>query len=206
MSIKRNPFKTVIVTGVPGVGKTTVLKEFEKKAVEKNIKLLIVNFGDYMLKAARSEGLAENRDQIRHLPQRAQLRLQGLAAREIVKDALKMLGEEDLLIVDTHSIVKTSSGYWPGLPEHVVRELNPDSIVLIETRAEEVLARQAKDKGRYRQDVGGSVEVIKELMLMARAAAVSSATLTASSVFIVENPPGSPESAAEELLRLVERL
>ena len=206
MSIKRNPFKTIIVTGVPGVGKTTVLKEFEKKALEKNIRLLIVNFGDYMLKAAKNERLAENRDEIRHLPQRTQLRLQGLAAREIIKDALKTLGEGDLLVVDTHSIVKTSSGYWPGLPEHVVRELNPDSIVLIEAQAEEILARQAKDKTRYRQDVGGSTEVIKELMLMARVAAVSSATLTASSVFILENPPGSPESAAEDLLKLVERL
>ncbi|MEM4035352.1 MAG: adenylate kinase [Fervidicoccaceae archaeon] len=202
----RNPFKTVVVTGVPGVGKTTVLSELKRLAQESGVDLVVANFGDYMLKVAVARGLVESRDEMRRLPHRVQLDLQELAAREIVSDAAKRLGQGGVLVVDTHSVVKTSSGYWPGLPEHVVSALNPDSIVLIEADPEEILARRESDASRRRSDVGSSPEALRELMHMARVAAMSSAVLTASSVFIVVNPQGRPEEAAAKILELVASL
>jgi len=206
LAVARNSFKTIVVTGVPGVGKTTVLKKFEEMAKERGAKLLVVNFGDYMLKAALSEGLVKSRDEIRKLPQRKQLELQLLAAKKIVEEARKVLEGGGVLVVDTHAVVKTPSGYWTGLPEHVVKELNPDSIVVVEAKPEEILERQMADATRKREDVGASLEKLVELMEVARMAAISSATLTASSVFIVENPPGRPEEAAEKLLELVQSI
>ncbi len=205
MVYRRNRFKTIIVTGVPGVGKTTVLKKLLERAKEKGIDLLILNFGDYMLKAAEKRGVAYDRDELRRLEHRLQLDLQKDAAKMIVEDASSTLSDNGILIVDTHSIIKTSSGYWPGLPEHVVTELNPDSIVLIEAETSEILERQAGDSTRYRSDVARA-DVIAELMAMARVAAVASATLTASSVFIVKNPQNRIMEPVEKLLELFEKL
>jgi len=39
---------TIIVAGIPGVGKTTVLQELEKLSQEKKVTLEIVNFGSVM--------------------------------------------------------------------------------------------------------------------------------------------------------------
>ena len=201
----RNPFTTVIVTGVPGVGKTTVLGKLVEMAAAEGLKLKLVNFGDYMFRVASEKGLVKHRDEIRKLQLQVQLELQKWAAEAIISDAEKELGQGGVLIVDTHAVIKTSSGYWPGLPRHVIEVLKPDSIVVIEANPELIIARRQRDKGRYREDMGG-VEELRELMSMARTAAMASAVLTASSVFIVENPEGKPEEAARRILELIRML
>ena len=203
--MKRNPFKTIIVTGVPGVGKTTVLNIAGKMLEDRNIKYIVANFGDYMLKEAIDEKLVSSRDELRKISHRKQLELQRNAARRIIIEASKVIGEDGILLIDTHTIIKTAAGYWPGLPEHVVKELSPDSIVLIEADPEEILERQAKDKGRDRRDVG-ELKIVSEMLLMARIAAVSSATLTASSVYIIRNPKGKAEEAAMKLIDLIGKI
>lgn len=193
----RNPFKVVVVTGVPGVGKTTVLEILKKKAVERGINVVIVNFGTYMLERAVKEGIVESRDHLRRLPLRKQLELQRMAARSIVRD---IGGDEiDFLVVDTHALVKTRAGYWPGLPRHVLDELKPDMIAVIEASPEEVVSRQARDTTRYRADMGG-VEGVRELLHSARVASIASAVHYASTIVIIENREGMAEEAAEELL------
>ncbi len=201
----RHPFKVVIVTGVPGVGKTTVLSEFKKKAEEEGLKVKIVNFGTYMLDTAVKEGIVDDRDKIRTLPLRRQLELQRLAAQAIIRDAAKELGSDGVLLVDTHALVKTVAGYWPGLPRHVLDELKPDMIAVIEASPEEIVARQARDKTRYRADIGG-VEGVKRLLENARAASIASAVHYASTVAIIENKEGKADEAASQLLELVKKL
>lgn len=203
--VSRNPFLTLIVTGVPGVGKTTVLREVSKILEERGIKHLVLNFGDFMLVAGKRLGWVEHRDQIRHLPLRRQLELQEEAAKAIIEEASSKLDENGVLLVDTHAIIKTSTGYWPGLPSGVVNALKPDSIVVVESKPEEILARQMRDKGRYRADMG-DIEAIRELLEMARNAAVASAVLMASSVYIVYNVEGDPSIAARKIVELIEKL
>jgi len=201
----RHPFKVVIVTGVPGVGKTTVLNHLEKLAGERGLKVRIVNFGTYMLETALREGLVSHRDEMRKLPLRKQLELQALAARRIIEDAAGSLGEDGFLLIDTHALVKTVAGYWPGLPKHVLDELKPDMIAVIEASPEEIAARQARDKSRVRSDIGGA-EGAARLMEYARAAAFASAVHYASTVAVVENREGKAEEAARNLLELITRL
>ncbi len=201
----RHPFKVVIVTGVPGVGKTTVLSEFMKKAEEEGLRVKIVNFGTYMLDTAVKEGIVDDRDKIRTLPLRRQLELQRLAAQAIIRDAAKELGDDGILIVDTHALVKTVAGYWPGLPCHVLDELKPDMIAVIEASPEEIVARQARDKTRYRADIGG-VEGVRRFLENARAASIASAIHYASTVAIIENREGKADEAASQLLELVKKL
>ena len=201
----RHPFKVVIVTGVPGVGKTTVLSRLAEIAGKRNARIRIVIYGTYMLETALKEGLVQDRDQLRRLPLRKQLELQRLAARRIIEDSREGLGGDGVLVVDTHALVRTSAGYWPGLPRHVLDELKPDMIAVIEASPEEVLARQERDKGRYRADMGG-VEGIRRLMENARAASFASAVFYASTVAVIINREGDPGAAAEELYRYIENL
>ncbi len=203
--VLRNPFTTIIVTGVPGVGKTTVLTQVRSILDSKGKKYMVVNFGDYMFKVASSKGWVKHRDEMRHLPLMRQLELQEYAAEAIRLDAEKVLGEGDILFVDTHAVIRTDTGYWPGLPEEVVKNLRPDSIVVIESPPEVIVARQKRDPTRYRADLA-RVEVVKELLDMARLAAMSSAVLVAASVFIVENVEGDPSIAANRVVELAEKL
>ncbi|MCX8196224.1 MAG: adenylate kinase [Acidilobaceae archaeon] len=201
----RNRFRVVVVTGVPGVGKTTVLSFFSKMAEERGMKVLTVNFGDFMVESAVKEGIVKSRDELRKLPLRKQLELQRLAAEKIVERAEEVLDERGVLVVDTHALVKTPAGYWPGLPEHVLRKLRPDAIVVVESEPEIVAERQAKDKGRQRADIGG-VEGVRMLMEIARAAAIASAVWYASTVAMIYNKEGDPSQAAIEILKIVEAL
>jgi len=201
----RHPFKVVILTGVPGVGKTTVLGKLLEIAGREGLNVKAVNYGTYMLETALREGLVEDRDQIRRLPLRRQLELQRLAARRIIEDASKDLSSNGILIVDTHALVRTTAGYWPGLPRHVLDELKPDMIAVIEASPEEVASRQERDKARYRADIGG-VEGVRRLMENARAASIASAVFYASTVVVIENREGEPGEAARELYKYIRNL
>ena len=107
----------VIVTGVPGVGKSTVMAAAEEYGYK------IVNFGTIMFEEAQKEGVA-NRDDMRKLAVEDQQRLQKQAGEKI-----SQMGD---VVVDTHASILTPSGYMPGLPEWTARALNPDVIVLVE--------------------------------------------------------------------------
>ncbi len=205
MAVYRNPFVTVIVTGVPGVGKTTVLGKVREMLEAEGRSFMIVNFGDYMFSEASRAGWVRHRDEMRHLPLQKQLRLQEMAAEAIRRDAESKLPGDGALLIDTHAVIKTATGYWPGLPESVVKGLRPDSIVLIEAAPEIIYERQMRDKTRRRSDIGGP-EGVKELLEFARMAAVASATLVAASVYPVENVEGHPEEAAKKIVELIKRL
>jgi len=204
-SVRRNKFKVVIVTGVPGVGKTTVLSLAQRKANERGLKLKVLNFGDYMLENAVKKGLLSNRDQIRYLSFRGQLELQAAAATAMVEEAGRELSERDFLMVDTHAVVKTPLGYLPGLPSHVITSLKPDMIVLVEADPKEIAARQQRDSARYRSDFGGE-EGVREIIEMSRYAAMASAVEVGSLVTIIRNAEGKAGEAAEQLINMISKL
>ncbi len=201
----RNKFITIIVTGVPGVGKTTVLNKTKEILEQENIEFKIANFGNYMLSVAIKKGWVKHRDELRHLPLRRQLELQEFAARALRLDAEHQLTNKGILFVDTHAVIKTPTGYWPGLPENVVKELKPDSIVVIEAPPEIIYEHHRRDASRKRSDIGG-INQISELLSIARVAAMSSAVLVAASVYVVENVEGKPEEAAYKLVALAKML
>ncbi|MEB3806425.1 MAG: adenylate kinase [Desulfurococcales archaeon] len=201
----RHPFRVVIVTGVPGVGKTTVIKHLQDLAAKESLKVEVVNFGSFMLDYAVKEGIIEDRDKIRTLPLRKQLELQEKAAKAIIEYAREKLGSDGFLIIDTHALVRTVAGYWPGLPKHVIDQLKPDMIVIVEAEPEVVAARQARDRTRYRADFGGA-EGVRRLMEYARAAGFASAVFYASTVAIIQNREGEAVEAARELLGYMRNL
>jgi adenylate kinase len=184
----------VIVVGLPGVGKTTVLNEFQKIAEKENIPLKRLNYGTVMMEIGKT--IIKNRDDIRRKPLALQSKLQKKAAQMIAREAGK-----GLLLVDTHMIVKTPSGYLPGLPSHVVLTIKPDLIVLIEASIEEIASRRATDASR-RRDTPLLKEVENEIQL-SRAMASACATLTGAPVAILNNPAGGQSEVAKQLFDLI---
>ena len=190
--------KLGIVTGIPGVGKTTVLSKVSEILQEKSIPYKIVNYGDYMLNTAIKNGYVNNRDEIRKLSVDKQKELQTLAARKIVED-LSELGKNGLGFVDTHAVIRTPSGYLPGLPKYVIEVLSPNVIFLLESDPKIILDRQKRDNSRVRADYS-DVNIINEVLSFARYSAMASAVLVGASVKIVINQEGDPSVAAREII------
>jgi len=68
--------KTVVITGIPGVGKTTILKELETLAKEQKLKLTTVNFGTVMNELYKKSKIDLHRDELRRQPIAMQKKMQ----------------------------------------------------------------------------------------------------------------------------------
>ncbi|ARM75947.1 adenylate kinase [Acidianus manzaensis] len=190
--------KMGIVTGIPGVGKTTVLNNVAEILKAEGRVFKIMNYGDYMLNTAIRDGYVNNRDEMRKLPLSKQKELQTIAAKRIVDDALS-LGDNGLAFIDTHAVIRTPSGYLPGLPKHVIEVLSPQVIFVLESNPQDILNRQLKDKDRIRSDYS-DINVITETMNFARYAAMASAVLVGASVKVIINKEGDPKIASKEIV------
>jgi adenylate kinase len=189
--------KTIIITGISGVGKTTVLNEVIKLAKNENKDIKIFNYGSIMLEVAEHRGEKIDRDGLRHIPLKTNQKLQDLAAIEIAK---KMKGL-DAVIVDTHMIVRTDTGYWSGLPLNILEKLNPDHLILIEAEPEEVLLRRTKDETRLRDEVIKD-EIIEEINF-SRYIAASCETVTGAPVLMLKNPTGEQLKVAKQIFKVI---
>ncbi|QIW23268.1 adenylate kinase [Sulfolobus sp. S-194] len=189
--------KIGIVTGIPGVGKTTVLSKVKEILEEKKINNRIVNYGDYMLMTAMKLGYVNNRDEMRKLPVEKQKQLQIEAAKGIANEAKE--GGDGLLFIDTHAVIRTPSGYLPGLPKYVIEEINPRVIFLLEADPKVILDRQRRDTSRSRTDYSDE-KIIFETINFARYAAMASAVLVGATVKIIINVEGDPSVAANEII------
>jgi len=175
----------VIVTGVPGVGKSTVMAAAEEYGYK------IVNFGTIMFEEAQKEGVAD-RDDMRKLAVEDQQRLQKQAGEKI-----SQMGD---VVVDTHASILTPSGYMPGLPEWTARALNPDVIVLVEATPDEIAGRRSKDASRARDsdDIDLHQNVNREY-------AATAAVMTGATVSIVENHDNQVDIAVEQFRRILNK-
>jgi adenylate kinase len=183
----------VVVVGIPGVGKTTVVQGLISrfKGAE------LVNFGTVMLESAISLKWVKNRDQLRKLTVEKQKKLQTHAATRISR----MKGKA--VIVDTHLFIRTEEGFWPGLPFEVVRAMKPTHLVLVEARPEEILARRAADKSRARDPV--SKERLAEELSIARGFLTVSSTLSGAPMMIVSNDHGKQDEVSRNLALMLQK-
>ena len=189
---------TIIVAGIPGVGKTTILKELEAVAREKKVPLKIINFGNVMNDLFKKRGKEIHRDRMRREDIATQARVQEQAARNIAKSP-----GNSALVVDTHMFVRTVDGIWPGTPRRVLEQLQPDMIILIEAEPEEIAKRRTEDSTRYRDS--GTVEDAKADLQWSRYMASVNAVLAGVPIQIVHNRDGQQRQTAIDLLSLIEK-
>jgi len=173
----------IVVTGIPGVGKTTVMK----KAAE-GMDVTFVTFGTVMVDIAKEMGLVQDRDDMRKLTLEQQRELQ-------IKSAERTAQMKNV-IVDTHCTVKTLQGYMPGLPEWVITKLKPSAIVVVEADPKEIYNRRASDTTRNRDP--DTEEEIAEHQQINRAAAMAYAALSGATVKIVFNHDDKLDEAVKQ--------
>jgi adenylate kinase len=147
--------KTVIIVGVPGVGKSTIISNATETLRNIGTTVSTVIFGSVMFEEAKKLGI-NDRDQLRKLSINVQQKLQSMAATHISN--LK----ESIVIVDTHLFIKTPSGYYPGLPMNLILKLNPDLLILITANSEEILKRRENDNTRSRDKISDN-EIKKDI-------------------------------------------
>lgn len=164
----------LIVTAVPGSGKTTILDYVKRKIPAAKI----VHEGDMVFELAVKRFKLKNRDEIRKKLSITQQRLlQSIVAKKMA--AMK----DRILLIDSHLSIKTPEGYLPGLPEKAIHEIKPDVIILLEFNPKDIRKRRMKDKSRHR-DVE-SVEEISEQQKINREFAFAAAMYVQAAVEII---------------------
>lgn len=179
-----------IVVGLSGVGKSTVLEEAMLLS-KKDYKL--INYGDKMFEVAEKQDLVDTRDEMKNLGVSTYKELQKTAAEEIFE-----LAEDEDVIVDTHSAIKTPHGYIPGLPKWSIEELNPDKIIMLTASAEQIYQRSQSDSDREREHT--SVEDTKEYQQIAREMASANAVQVGAYLKIIQNKEGKAEETSRKLI------
>jgi adenylate kinase len=144
--------KRIVVVGIPGVGKTTIVSSVKNTLEEKGVKTILAEFGKIMLEEAYKLNI-KNRDEIRRLSIYEQKKLQNLAAEKISQI------NADVVIIDTHLFINTKEGYYPGLPLDLLNNLKPTNLMLIIANPEEIYHRRQNDPSRDRDII--SLESIK---------------------------------------------
>jgi adenylate kinase len=187
---------TIILTGAPGVGKTSIISELTRIAKKEGRTIRVINFGTTMKALLESAEEMIHRDQIRKENLNLQRRIQSEAAREISKTK-----NEDILIVDTHMFIRTAAGAFPGLPETVLKELEPSVLVLVEANPEDIAKRRSGDENRRRDQQ--TLDDVRFDLEWSRKTAAACAVISGTPVSIVRNEEGRQIEAAQRILEIV---
>lgn len=180
---------TIILAGIPGSGKSTVLQE----AVKLFPKLKVINYGDMMLKEASLQHI--DKDSLRKLPLHQQQKI-GIVAAE--KMATEM---PPIVCIDTHAMIKTPFGYCPGIPEEVIKILNPNVIGMIECSASLIYERRKLDKTRNRDN--DDLEQIEYHLQISRSFLLACIAFSSALYVPIQNQ-GAPSDGAKQLITLIQ--
>jgi adenylate kinase len=173
----------IIVMGLPGAGKTTVLK-----GVKSDHRIL--NYGDLMFEIEKEKYGIKDRDEMRKLSVEKQKEVQKLVAEKLSKEAGKV-------ILDTHCSVNTPGGYYPGLPFDFLGGLKVDALVLITADPKEVEQRRAQDPTRKRD-----VDDIALHDLLNKAFLAAYSAFSGAPAVIITNRQGKLEDAVAALQKI----
>ncbi len=186
--------KRIIVVGIPGVGKTTIVSEVKKSLEELGIKTSLAEFGKIMLEEAKRVNI-KNRDEIRRLQIEDQKNLQKLAATRISEII------SEIVIIDTHLFITTFEGYYPGLPLDLLNLLKPSNLVLIIAKPEEIYHRRQNDSSRDRDII--SIESIQNEIDVSKMLISSCSVISGAPFKIVHNNENHLEHCTKKLVNLI---
>ena len=186
--------KKIILVGIPGVGKTTLLTTMVDILKDHKKNVVVINYGSLMFDVAQQNGL-KDRDELRKLSVSEQQRLQKMAAEEIATH------DEEVVIIDTHAFISSPEGYYPGLPEHVLKIIRPSNFVSVAAKPEEIYNRRMKDDTRNRDKI--TLANIKKELDYQSGMISACAVITGSPVRHVLNGEGKVEEAADKIIKAI---
>jgi len=186
--------KKIVIVGIPGVGKTTVVTKVFEILNTKNKSVSIVSFGNLMFEEALNYGV-KDRDDLRKLSMSQQQDLQKKAAERIAKL------NDDVIIIDTHAFITTPAGFYPGLPDYVIKIIQPSNFISISARPEVIFNRRKQDETRNRDIV--SIDLIKKELAVQDAMLSSCSVLSGSPLKTILNDEGKVEEAAMNVIKAI---
>ena len=192
--VENNNNKRVIIVGIPGVGKSSVISLAIEQLKQKGKNATIAVFGTVMLEEAHKMGV-KNRDELRKMSLGKQRDLQEKAAKRISEI------EDSIVIIDTHLFIKTIEGYYPGLPMHLLDIIKPTHFVMVLAEAGEIVNRRNSDKSRDRDIV--AVEDIQDELDILRVMIASSSILTGSPFIAIVNNDNDIEQAVSSMVKVL---
>jgi len=186
--------KKVIIVGIPGVGKTSLVTKVVELIKQKNKTASVHSYGTVMLELARDFGV-KDRDELRTLPVEKQKELQRLAAEKLASL------NDDVIFVDTHAFISTKAGFYPGLPNHVIQIIAPTNFIAVTASPDEIHNRRVKDDTRNRDTI--SIEEIKKELAVQDAMLSSCSVLSGSPMKVIFNHEGNIEEAANNVIETI---
>jgi len=124
-----HPWNVVVVTGVPGVGKTSLCRR-----ICHELEYNYVNYGDLMLEIAQNRDLASTDHDMFALP----IDLQ----HDIWKSTALKIKDLKNVVIDLHGVDQSQIGYIISLPLEIIY---PDLIIVIEASEDKILFRRNED-------------------------------------------------------------
>ena len=186
--------KKVIIVGIPGVGKTSLVTKVVELIKAKNKTASVHSYGTVMLVLAKDFGV-KDRDELRTLPVEKQKELQRLAAEKLASL------NDDVIFVDTHAFISTKAGFYPGLPNHVIQIIEPTNFIAVTASPDEIHNRRIKDETRNRDTI--SIEEIKKELAVQDAMLSSCSVLSGSPMKVIFNHEGNIEEAANNVIETI---
>jgi adenylate kinase len=186
--------KRIILVGIPGVGKTSLLSKMVEIIKNHDKSVDVISFGTLMFEIAKKNGL-KDRDELRKLPVAEQQNLQKIAAEQIAEH------NEQIVIIDTHAFINSTEGYYPGLPEHVLKIIKPTNFVTVTAKPEEIYNRRMKDDTRNRDKI--TLTKIKTELGLQSGMISACAVITGSPVKHILNREGKIDEATDKIIKAI---
>ena len=186
--------KRVIIVGIPGVGKSTVITNILNTLSTSGVDITMAEFGALMFEQAKLLSIS-NRDDLRKLSLEQQRSLQEKTANYIFSL------ENDIVIVDTHLFINTAQGYYPGIPSHLLDILNPTYLILLVAAPQEILERRKTDTTRQRDLI--SLDNISNELDISKIMIASSSIFAGCPFSVIENNNGQLEEATNKICKII---
>lgn len=177
----------IIVMGLPGAGKTTVLQ-----GLKTDYKIL--NYGDIMFDIEKEKFGVKDRDDMRKLPIEKQKEVQMLVAEMLA-------GMKGKVLLDTHCSIHTPAGYYPGLPFEFLKKLKVEKLIYITAPPEQIHARRSADPARKRDEQ--SLDAITEHDNFNRSLLATYSAFTGAPAVIIINVQGKLADAVARMQSLL---
>jgi adenylate kinase len=193
--IKDRMTKRVIIVGIPGVGKSTVITNILNTLSKQGVDIKMAEFGTIMFEQAKKLLSIKNRDELRKLSLEQQRSLQEMTANYIFSLS------NEIVIIDTHLFINTVEGYYPGIPYKLLNILNPSNLILLTANSDEVYERRKTDIARQRDMI--SADDISNELNISKIMIASSSIFSGCPFSIISNNNGQLEEATNRICNTI---
>ncbi len=170
--------RIVLVVGLPGVGKTTLVRSFTSN----NPAWVRTSGGDLI----QQNLLESERDSLRSHSGDEVYQNQLI----ILKNFEKLLAKEQRNIVfDGHCLVKTLTGEYYPIPTEIIEGIGPGRIILLDATPATIIARREADTARPNREVETEEEIRQRQQLSVATCQKYAETLGISFLHLVEPTP-----------------